>query len=345
MNAKEIAKICNVSTATVSNILNGKPKASKETIRKVMEIVDKYNYKPNPIAQGLRTKITKTIGIIVEDIVQFTSPYVLDGIIDVCEKSGYRVIVENLRRYSRWGDEWYEKLPEFQSYLEQAIDDLRTVQIDGAIYIAGHTRKIENFSEKIGVPNVISYAFSSDTDITSVQIDDVKGSYELTKYIIDMGHKNIGFIGGDKDNIHTIRRFEGYQKAILDAGMKFEKKWIAYGKWDRTSGYECAKQIGPADITAVVCCNDLMSGGFYDYADENKLIVGKDISIGSFDNHVVAEYFKPGLTTMQIDLGLIGRTSAKKLLEQLENPEEYKNEEIFIPTKLIERGSVAKLEG
>lgn len=101
---KEIARECKVSPTTVSNILNGKPKVGEETRQRVLKTVEKMGYRPNYIAQGLRKRRTRMIGIIVEDISQFTTPEIVEGIMSRCEEKGYRVIVKNLRLYARWSD-------------------------------------------------------------------------------------------------------------------------------------------------------------------------------------------------------------------------------------------------
>ena len=94
---KEIAEICNVSATTVSNVINGKAKTSEETKNKILKVIKETGYKPNVMAQGLRIKRTKTIAIIAEDIAQFTSPAIIESIMETCEKHGYRVVVHNLR--------------------------------------------------------------------------------------------------------------------------------------------------------------------------------------------------------------------------------------------------------
>ena len=105
---KDIAKECGVSTATVSNILNGKNKVSEETRNRVLKVVNDRGYKLNYVAQGLRKQKTQTIGVIAEDIAQFTTPEIIEGIMEVCEERGYRTIVQNLRLYARWQDLWFD---------------------------------------------------------------------------------------------------------------------------------------------------------------------------------------------------------------------------------------------
>ena len=130
---KEIARECNVSPTTVSNILNGKPKVSEETKERVLETVNRLGYRPNYIAQGLRNQKTKMIGIIAEDIAQFTTPEIVEGIMSYCEEKGYRSIVKNLRLYARWSDSWYNKESDYHAILEPAIRELTSIMVDGII--------------------------------------------------------------------------------------------------------------------------------------------------------------------------------------------------------------------
>ena len=96
---KEIAEACGVSPTTVSNVINGKAKTSEETKQRIMQVIDETGYKPNVIAQGLRSKRSKTIAIIAEDLAQFSSPAIIESIMETCEHQDYRVIVHNLRLY------------------------------------------------------------------------------------------------------------------------------------------------------------------------------------------------------------------------------------------------------
>ena len=343
MTTKDIAKICNVSTATVSNILNGKGKASEQTVKMVMEVVEKYNYRPNYIAQGLRRKITNTIGIVAEDISQFTTPDILEGVMEECEKAGYRVIVENLRFYARWKDRWYDSDVDIQSKLDPAIDELKAVRVDGAVYIAGHAREIKGFSEKLKVPNVIAYAYSDYEHTTSVMIDDVLGGYEMTKYLLSMGHRKIAFIGGRRDNMHTIRRLEGYQKAIFESGVLFNPNLVKYTDWSREEAYEKMKELEGGDFTAVFSISDKMCGGVYDFLEEKGLTAGKDISVAGYDDSEIAAYFRPGLTTMAINLKEVGRVAARKLIEEM-NGKEAAGEKVYVPCFMVKRNSVATID-
>lgn len=346
---KDIALKCNVSATTVSNILNGKAKAGKETRELVLQTVKEMGYQPNYIAQGLRNSKTKTIGIIVEDIAQFTTPQMIEGIMEYCEANGYRTIVENLRLYARWSDRWYNKEEEYHSILDPVLQQMISIKVDGIIYVAGHARIIRCFTEDFQIPAVMAYAYSGSEHVPSVAIDDMASAQEVVKYLLDMGHRRIGVIGGREDNIHTQKRLLGYQKALFEAKELFDPELIAYANWDRESGYDAAKKLLDKGVTAFFCMADRMAGGVYDLVEERSLIVGKDISVAGFDDQDIAEFFRPALTTTRLPLREIGTEATKLLLEKMgdKDAEQRKRTtkvEVLVPCEMQIRRSVEKIK-
>ena len=153
---KDIAEECNVSITTVSNVLNGKAKVGEKTKQRILEVIEKRGYRPNTIAQGLRSQKTKNIAIIADDIAQFSTPEIIEGIMSYCEQRSYRTTVRNLRLYARWQDTWYNNDAAFHSILNPILDELNSHMVDGIIYIAGHARKINCFPENFGTPAVMA---------------------------------------------------------------------------------------------------------------------------------------------------------------------------------------------
>lgn len=342
---KEIARECNVSPTTVSNILNGRPNVGEETKKRVLEVVRKRGYQPNYIARGLRIQKTRMIGIIVEDLVQFSTAGVVDGIMECCEKMGYRTIVQNLRLYSRWSDAWFDDEKAYYSILNPALQEIRQIQADGVIYVAGHERYIRCFPEEFPIPAVMSYAYEKSGTIPSVVLDDERGGYEITQYLISMGHQKIGVIAGKEDNIHTQKRLLGYQRALYEEKLFFNPDVVCYGKWERESGYQMTGKLLEAGVSAIFCMADRMAGGVYDYLEEHGLRAGRDLAVVGFDNQDMAEYFSPPLTTMKLPLREIGKKAAEILLTELEGETcRETQKEIKIPCSLIVRDSVIKLK-
>ncbi len=342
---KEIAQMCGVSPSTISNILNDKPKVSEETKQRVLEIVKQTGYQPNYFAQGMRKQKTRIIGIIVEDLKEFSTPPIVEAIMAYCEDNNYRTILLNLRLYDKWYDTWYNDEMKLHSVLQPSLQEFMSIKVDGIMYVAGHCRVVNCFADDFKIPAIVVYALSKSRRFTSVVIDDEKGGYDLTRYLISMGHRKIGVIAGAADNLHTQNRNLGYQKALFEDQILFNPNWIRYGDWKRLSGYTEAENLVKEGVTAIFCMNDTMAAGCYDYLYEHDIKVGQDISIVGYDNKEISEYLRPLLTTNDIGLTEIGKKSAEILLKHIEDGcEENTNSNIIkTPCRMVVRESVKRI--
>ena len=339
---KEIAEMCGVSVSTISNILNGKRKVSEATRQRVLEVVKQTGYQPNYFAQGMRKQKTNIIGIITEDLLQFSSPPIIERIMAYCEDMNYRTILINMRMYDKWKDTWYNDEQKLHSVLKPAIQELLSIKVDGILYVAGHGRTVNCFPDDFEVPAIVVYAYSKSPKFTSVVIDDEKGGYDITQYLISRGHRKIGVVAGTADNLHTQKRILGYQKALYEERIPYNPDWIRYGDWKRNSGYLEAEYLIKEGVTAIFCMNDDMAAGVYDYMYENGIRPGDDISIAGYDNMEISSYLKPALTTNELPFSEIGTKSAElmiKLLNQ-DKSEKMTADVIKIPCRIIERNSV-----
>ena len=206
---KEIAEQCSVSITTVSNILNGKSNVSLKTKERVLSVIKETGYRPNYMARGLRASKTNSVGIIIDDLTEFSSTGIIDGIMSYFDEHHYKAILENLRFYSKWGTKWYHN-KDYEDSVQQSIDEFEAIKVDGIIYVAGHARCISCIPDNLNVPLVISYAFTEKPGISSVEFDDMQAACDMTTNLIKNGHKKIAVIAGTKTNIHTQRRLEGY---------------------------------------------------------------------------------------------------------------------------------------
>lgn len=336
---KELSAKCGVSIATVSNILNGKSNVSEETKTRVLKVIEETGYRPNVMASRLRAHKTKTIGLIIDELCAFSSPDLIDGVLSYLEKNGYQAIIEDLRLYIKWNNKPNSK--EYKLAVTNSVEKMLSIKVDGIIFIAAHAHDIEYFTQTLPVPIVIAYGYHAKNVIPAVRIDDTTSAYEITKFIISKGHTKIGLIGGTEDTIHLRDRFEGYRKALEEAGLSVNRSYVYGGNWDRESGYESARKMltEHGEITAIFCFNDLMAAGAYDYLMEINKVPGRDIAVAGFDNRELSAYLNPPLTTMEIELGEIGFKAAEVLLKKI-NGIELKEEDLLIPCRLIERSSV-----
>ena len=343
---KDIAKECNVSIATVSNVINGKKKAGPETQDKIFEAVNRLGYKTNKVAKGLRSRKTGTIGIIVEDLSQFTVPNIVEGITRHLETVGYKPVLVNLRLYSRWADKWFNNEDMISETMEQTLDELTSIMVDGIIYIAVHARDTEKIPADLSIPAVMVYALEQNPNVPSVVIDDEQSAYEEVCYLIEKGHKDIGIIGGREDNMHTRLRLKGALRALSEHGIEQRADRVCYALWGKKEGYEAAQMLADKGVTAFFVMADRMAGGVYEYAKDHGIAIGKDWSVVGFDDQILADYLMPGLTTMALPLHPLGDAAAKLLVSKMESSEcdiSLTDNICRIPCIFRERGSVADL--
>ena len=222
--------------ATVSNIINEKGKVSEETRIRVQKIIEEMNYTPNSVAKNLKTKNSRCIGVIAEDMTVFALPDIIDGITEYCEKEDYQILLVNLRLYKKFEDTYYRS-DRYGDIVQREIQKLVAKQVEGIIYVAAHERLINVFPEQLPVPMVVAYGYTSHRGIPSVMVSDEQGARELVKYLISMGHRRIGVIAGKKYSMHTRSRLEGYQRALFEGNVLYDPDLVVYGDWERESGF------------------------------------------------------------------------------------------------------------
>ena len=343
---KDIARACGVSISTVSNVLNGKSnKVSDEIAGKINAEVVRTGYRPSYLARNLRATSTKTIGVIAEDLIMFSTPSMIEGIMSSCEEHSYNVVIENMRLFGRWHGEWLSDETLFDSALNNVLTKMDTMNLDGILYVGGHEHTVRNLISAHDLPIVMAYAIAEDKKIPTFRLDDVTGGYDVIKYLVSMGHKKIGVIAGEYDNTHTINRILGIQKAMFEEHILFDPALIEYQSWTKSGGYKGMMTLLEKDVTAVFCMSDLIASGAYAALYEKGLVPGKDISIMGYDNQELSSSLTPEVTTMALPLPEIGYKAASTLIEMIEKPETASKDaaDVRIKSTLIERKSVTRI--
>ena len=343
---RDVAKACGVSISTVSNVLNGKSnKVSDEIAEKIRIEVARMGYRPSSLARSLRAVSTKTIGIIAEDLIEFSSPSIVEGIMSCCEEHGYNVVVENMRLFGRWHREWLLDETLLDKTLKDVLAKMETLNLDGLIYVGSHEHTVRNLFSASGLPIVMAYAVSVDRQYPTFRLDDITGGYDAIKYLVSKGHRKIGVIAGEYDNTHTINRVLGIQKAMLEERILFDPELVKYGSWFKIGGYEGMKYLLDKDITAVFCMSDAIASGAYAALLERGIVPGRDISVLGYDNQDISSGLTPELTTMALPLPEIGCRAAHAIINLIENPGAVSEDiaDVRIPSVLIERNSVKQI--
>lgn len=344
ITVKEIARMCDVSPSTVSNILNGKTNMTEETREKVLKCVEETGYRPNFFAQGMRRQNNRVICIVAEELLQFSTPPIVEAIMATAEARGYRSIIINMSMYEKWKKTGVKLGEEtlLRENISPALSEAQAMRADGVIYVAAHGHVVNRIPDDFGIPIVFGYAHVLSNKYKSVLLDDCGAGDMVVKYLIDSGHETIGVVAGKEDNLHTIERLKGYKNALQRAGIKFDEGLVEYGDWEREGGKEAALKLIDKGVKTIWCMNDLMAAGAYDAAKEKKLSVARDISIFGFDNREISEFMYPRLSTCELPLEKIGRECAELMIREIED-EEFRNRPASVqtvPCKLVLRDSV-----
>lgn len=344
---KDIAKRANVSPATVSYVLNNSAQISQETRERVLKAAQELQYQPNNLAKSLRKRKSMTIGVVAEDITVFCTPEIIDGINRYLEGKGYHIILNNLRLVKKVGNNYSQVLKHIKE-IKQSINVLLTRQIEGIIYIGFHMRDVAPIIEGINIPIVCTYCYSS-AGHYSVNCDDFMGGYEITKHLLENGHRNIGLITGPVDSLPSQERLRGFKAALREYGIEYDESLIKIGNWEYDSGYKSAMELlERTNLTAIFAMNDLMACGVMDAAKELGIKIPDELSVAGFDNREFSYFHDPKLTTVKMPLDEIGVEAAKLILKSIEeNGKEENNEanekNIKLKCQVVYRESTKKV--
>lgn len=322
---KQIAKELDVSISTVSKSLRDSPEISEDTRQKVQAFAKLYNYKPNLIALSLKNKKTKTIGIIIPEIVHHFFATVISGIEHVANEHGYNVIVT-------LSDESFDKEVINMEMLANGT-------IDGFIMSLSketqHKKDFHHITEVInqGMPVVMFDRVTNDVLCDKVIIDDNLAAYEAVQSLIDKGFKKIALITTvDYVSVGKLRT-DGYIKALKTNDIIVDPNLILKIEDIDICDFQIEELIANNEIDAVFAVNELFAVTAIKATKKIHKRVPEDIAIIGFTDGIISKYSSPSITTVSQNGIKMGGKAAKMLIDRLESEEE---EEEHFKTEVIE---------
>lgn len=329
---KDVAREANVSVATVSRVLNNVPLVNEETKKRVQEAIKKTGYKPNAIARSLKMQKTNTFGIMIPDI---TGPYyteIVRGVEDICNMYDYHIILCNTDSNAK----------KEETYLDVLIEK----QCDGIVYIGkGISNELKNKMIKSKVSLVIGAIHDHEYAIPSVTIDNEKAAYDITKFLIDKGHRQIGIFSDNDHNALVAReREEGFKKALREEGLDLPREWEKMGDTNILGGYKMMEELLKEEKrpTAIVTINDEIALGAMRKAGEEGINIPKDMSICGFNNYNISKWVRPSITTVAQPMYDIGAICARMLIKMI-NKEKLVSKHIVVDHEIIERETTSSI--
>ena len=331
---KQIAETLNISTATVSKALKDYPDVSKKTKLLVKETAELLNYKPNAFAVNLRTKESKTIGLIIPEVVHHFFSSVIKGIIARAEKKGYLVIILQ-------SSESYEME-------KKQLDLLLSKRVDGIlISLANGTANFKHLDDLISqeVPLVMFDKIAKIVNCSKVIINDRMAAYTATKYLIDSGCKRIAHFRGPLLPQNSIDRFLGYKSALIDHSISYDPSLVyILNDMSYDEGVHFAGQLlkDHNDVDGIFINTDLVAIGAITEFNRIGVKVPEDISIVGFSNWFMSSVISPTLTTIDQPGYEMGKEAFKLLYKEIKRRKEnlpIKFKTVELETKLIKRAS------
>ena len=342
---KDIARLANVSIATVSNVINNTSKVKDTTRARVLQAISDLGYDAQISEKEKRAHQTGILGVIFEDILVFNAANIYAGICETAEKAGFNVLACNLNLTGTSQIVSFDEL-DYCEPAQRAVNLLLSKDANAIIYVGSQCREVRHISDgyENGTPFIYAYCYSNDANAISVVYDDEEITYQLIMYLIQNGHKNIGVIAGPQNGEHVRLRLRGYQRALFDASILYNLNWVLYGDWNELSGYQGAEQLMNCGVSAIFCMNDTLATGAIDFMHDRKIRVPEEISIVGFDNIAASASLYPKLTTVALPLHEIGKEAASQAIKATYlSKSRVQSQSISIPCSIVYRNSVASL--
>jgi LacI family transcriptional regulator len=323
----DVSQVAGVSLMTVSRVINNKDDVRLATRKRVLEVIEKLNYRPSSIARGLATRRTRALGVVVPDIANPFFASMVRSAEEQAYANDYSVFLGNTNED-----------PQRELAVLHSLEDK---QVDGLILCSSRLDD-EPLTEILASfpATVLVFRESKSADVGSITVDDIFGGQTAIEHLIQSGHRNIGLISGPPISHSAFGRLRGYEAALEAADIPFNDSWVRHCHPMLGGGQEMAKDLleNNPEITALFCHNDLIAVGALQACAEIGLRVPDDIAIIGYDDIRLAALVTPALTTLHIPRAEIGTQAMQMLLAQTED-ESTKSKEIYLQPKLIVRAS------
>ncbi|UOB17791.1 LacI family DNA-binding transcriptional regulator [Abyssalbus ytuae] len=330
----DIAKKLNITAATVSRALNDNPRISKKTRDLVKETAAKMNYKQNKLALALKRGKSYNVGVIVPHINRNFFSSVIRGVEEELYPQGYHVIISQTH--------------EIESKEIETINTLLNAQVDGIIMsISKATIGVEHFSRvlKKNIPLVFFDRKKDIAGVSSVTVDDFKGSYLATKHLIEQGCKRICHFSGDQALDIYKNRFEGYKKALLDSNIEFNEEYVTEVMSDLEDGKKTIQKMmklkNPPD--ALFSSSDFAALGAIQQLKADGIQIPEEFCVVGFSNEPFTKFMELSISSVDQSPKEMGRMAAKVFLEQVGDSQNVKIEKkVVLSPKLHIRKSSSR---
>jgi LacI family transcriptional regulator len=324
----DVARRAGVGSMTVSRVINNSGYISPKTRERVEKAIVELGYMPNTVARSLRSRRTNTVALMVTDI---TNPFfttLARGVEDAANQAGYTVIFCNT--------------DESQAKEEQYLQVLLQKQVDGLLIVPVQSQaKAIRQIQKHGTPVVVLDRWIPEAEVDTVRCNSLDGAYQLTRYLLSLGHTQIAILSGAVGTSTADDRVAGYRQALAEVKIEIDEQYIQRGEFTQESGYRMTKQAVnlPLRPTALIAANNFITIGAMKALQEMGLDVPEAIALAGFDDLPPALVTFPFFTVASQPAYEMGTQAMKLLLDRLEGEKSENFQEVILPIQIIIRRS------
>jgi LacI family transcriptional regulator, galactose operon repressor len=331
---KDVIKVAQVSLRTASRVINNDPTVGPTARNKVLKAIETLDYKPNMAARGLRSKTSFMIGVAYDNP---NAHYIVDlqnSILESCEAFGYGLQIIPCRSDSA-------------NFSDELCETVKRSRLAGLVLtppISEMPGVIEQLTaEKIHFVSLSSGNQQNATEHRRVLIDDYIGAYRLTSYLVELKHREIGFVWGEQSHKTSRERYRGYRQALRDHGISPDPQWVMPGEYSFESGYRQGQQLlrQSPRVSAIFASNDEIAAGVLAAARDMNIRVPNDLSVVGFENSPFSRRSKPRITTANLPVTAMGRRAADLLFESM-HPKNPCEDSCFEAKVIIRESTAAK---
>lgn len=353
LTIQDIARLAGVSKATVSRVLNHNPAVDPALSARVMRVVQEHDFVPNVTATGLAKGRTRLVGVLAPPLTWPAIPEIVRGVAEYLEDTPYEMVLYSIS---------------FERNHADVLDRILSMRMVSGLLAIVPGELARHLAERFhqGLPLAMIDDQEKPLGVPWIGVDNVAAAYEATRYLLELGHRRIAHMIGPRSYKCAVERYQGYCRALEEAGITPEPELLLQGSFDTPSGRQCAELLfSHAKDTwpsAIFAGNDQMAYGILEVAEQQGIRIPEDVTVLGFDDNMLSARVRPPLTTIRQPFSDMGSKAIEVLLTMIDpdhrrdkkRQEEYVRQEsgrtledgdmdesihIQLPTRLVVRAS------
>ncbi len=309
LTIQDIARLAGVSKATVSRVLNHNPSVNSLLRERVQRVVQEYDFVPSITAIGLAGGRTRLIGVLAPPLTWPSVPEIMHGVAEYIECTNYEIVLYSIG---------------FERNHSDVLDHILSMKMVAgllAIFPGELSRHLTNRFQQ-GFPLVTIDDQAEPATLPWIGVDNTASAYEATRHLLDLGHRRIAHMLGPQNYYCAVERYQGYCRALQDAGIPTDPTLLLQGTFEPASGRQCATMLFSRDRrdwpTAIFVANDQMAYGFLEVAEQQGIHVPEEIAVVGFDDNSFSAHMRPSLTTIRQPFSEMGRKALEVLITMID---------------------------